>query len=97
MQPTSLSSGKKTADAVIYDGRGILTGVVVGTDGTNDVTLTIYDDNTAATSNTILFEVVVGGADNHAVFDLGSIRPRCVNGLYADVTGTGASYIVYHG
>jgi len=66
--------------------------VQIITDKTNDVTLIIYD-NTAA-SGTVLFKAQVTGADDDKFYDLNDVR--CNTGMYADVTGTGAEYIVYH-
>lgn len=91
---TAISSGLKTADAQIYTGRGTLNGLVVNTDGTNAATVTLYD-NTAA-SGTVLSQVIVAGADrtHSQIFNL---AVRCTTGIYADVTGTGAAYVVYFG
>jgi len=91
---TAISSGLKAADTLIYTGRGTLNGVVVNTDGTNAATLTLYD-NTSASGN-VLAQMIVAGADrtNALLFNL---AVRCNNGIYADVTGTGATYTVYYG
>lgn len=95
MNSTSLSSGLKTSDTAILDRRGILTGVMIVTDKTNDASLIIYD-NASAASGTALFKGLVVGTEDSRYFDLGSLNVRCVNGLYADVSGTGAEYIVYY-
>lgn len=92
---TAISSGLRTADAAIYVGRGTLNGLVVNTDGTNAATVTLYD-NATTNSGTVLAQVIVAGADRtrDVIFNLAT---RCLNGIYADVTGTGAAYIVYFG
>lgn len=90
---TSISSGLLTASTAVYEGRGILSGVHVTTDGTNNATVTVYD-GTAASGNE-LFKTVVTGTDNSRYYDL--CRVRCTEGLYAEISGTGASAIVYHG
>lgn len=92
---TCISSGLQTADAAIYVGRGTLNAVTVLTDGTNAATLTIYDNATAA-SGTVLYKTSIAGSElsQHTVHNL---AVRCVNGLYADVAGTGANYIVHFG
>jgi hypothetical protein len=91
---TAISSGIKAADTLIYTGRGTLNGLTVYTDGTNAATVTLYDGTTAA--GNILTQVIVAGADRteSVIFNL---AVRCLNGIYADVTGTGATYIVYFG
>ena len=91
---TSISSGLLSADAQIYTGRGTLQGLTVLTDGTNAATVTLYD-NTAA-SGTVIAKLVVAGADRQG-FQSWNFHPRCLNGIYADVSGTGASYIVHYG
>lgn len=91
---TCISSDLQTTDQQIYTGRGTLNAVTILTDGTNAATLTIYDNTSAA--GTVLFKMIVPGASqsNHAEYNLAI---RCTTGLYADVSGTGASYIVYYG
>jgi len=84
-------SGLKSADATIKSGKTVLAAVLVLTDGSNDATLTIYDNTSA--SGTKLLEVTVPAADRYALFPL---WVRANNGLYADISGTGAQYIVYY-
>ncbi len=92
---TCISSGLLTADKSIYDGRGTLNAITITTDGTNAATLTIYD-NASAASGTVLYQgKVAGAALSHD--QAWNLAVRCENGLYADISGTGASYIVYFG
>lgn len=91
---TSLSSGLRTADAAVHTGRGTLNGVLIGTDGTNSATLTIYDNASSATGD-VVFKAVVA-ATNRTKDVIFNVPVRCVNGLYCDIQGTGAEYIVYH-
>lgn len=88
------SSGLKSVDAAIATTGGALTGVLVLTDGTNDATIVVYDHASAA-SGTVLFKGKVAGASNFggATFE---VPLRYSNGVYADVTGTGANYIIYY-
>ena len=66
------------------------------TGGTNDATLIIYD-NASAASGTELFKVVVTGANDGAYFELPEGGIRAKNGLYADVTTAGGgAYIVHY-
>lgn len=87
------SSGLKTSDSAILATAGALGGVLVITNGTNAATLIIYDNATAA-SGTVLWKCVVNGADQYG----GGLFPSLINaanGLYADISGTDAAYIVY--
>ena len=87
----SETSGEKTADVAVTSSTAYITAVQVITDGTNDAKLIVYD-NTAA-SGTVVTEISVVGADNYGgrVW----VRPvKCSNGIYGDITGTGASFII---
>ena len=88
---TAISSGEQTADAAIYSGSADITAIQVCTDGINDGKVIIYDNTTD--SGKVVFEATVTGASHYGgrVF----VPPIEVsNGIYVDVTGTGASYFV---
>lgn len=86
------SSGEKTASAVISAGPCLLTGAMVITDSSNDATLVLYD-NASAASGTVLGEFKVAAADFYG--GRGWQNPvQCFNGIYASISGTGASYVV---
>lgn len=91
----SYSSYEKIADAQIVPNSGAVCSILIMTDGTNDAKVILYDVSAAgdiAVTNKIS-EITVVGADNYG----GRAWPypvRFSNGLYADVTGTGASYII---
>jgi len=88
---TCKSSGEQTSDAAILSEHGYICGLLVITDGTNDAKVVIYD-NTAG-SGTVKWEQTVIGGDNYG--GRAWARPVEFNiGIYVDVTGTGASYIV---
>ena len=77
---------------VILADAGFITGVMVYTDGVNDATLELYD-NPIAASGVKPFKLTVSGADNYGgrIFQF----PRkAFTGIYAVISGTGASYIV---
>lgn len=88
------SSGLKSADAAIYAAECKLHGLFVLTDGTNAATVVLYD-NASAASGTELAKYVVPGASlsGYVHFDcpVGASK-----GIYADVSGTGANYIVHY-
>lgn len=84
------TSGEKTADAAISAGPCILKSITVITDGSNNAKVILYD-NASAASGTVLDEITVVANTHNKQHSFSSI---CVNGIYADVSGTGASYIV---
>lgn len=91
---SSRSSGLQSADALIYTGRNRINAITVLTDGTNAATLVVYDATSA--TGTVVAKAVVAGASltGHFIFENPVL---CENGIYADVTGIGAGYIVYFG
>lgn len=87
------SSGLKTADAVICARPCILHSIQVTADNTNAATIVLYDHASAA-SGTVLAKIIVDATTTYADFtSLAGIQAN--NGIYADVTGTGAEYIVH--
>ena len=88
----SIGSGEKTADAVIVAEQCWITALEVISNGTNDARVILYD-NASAASGEVVWECTVVGADNYGGRVWTNPR-RCDNGIYADVNGTGASYIV---
>lgn len=87
------SSGEQTSDATIYTGACLFFGIEVITDGTNAATAIVYDNT--ANSGTKLVELVVAGASNFG----GGLWPHpvyCSTGIRVDLSGTGASAIVYY-
>tara|TARA_R110002126_G_scaffold134222_1_gene278365 strand:- start:460 stop:753 length:294 start_codon:yes stop_codon:yes gene_type:complete len=96
MSGTNLSSGLKTADAVVSDRRSILAGVNIVTGGTNDATIIIYD-NASAASGVVLFKMVLTGALDGQYYELPEGGVRAKDGLYVDITSTaGGAYIVHY-
>ena len=87
----AVSTGEITADTHIMTGKGFLSAVLVITDGTNAATCIIYD-NTAA-SGKKLWEGVVAGATQYGGRNW-TVPVHFENGLYVDLTGTGASTII---
>lgn len=87
----AVSTGELTADTHILTGSGFLTAVLIITDGTNAATLIIYDNTSAAGKK--IWEGVVPGASQYGGRNW-TVPVRFENGLYADLTGTGASCII---
>lgn len=92
---SSRSSGLKTADAVIGNGRNRINAITLLGDGTNAASLIVYD-NASAASGTVLAKVTAAAATRftHVIFENPVIAE---DGLYADVSGTNAEYIIYFG
>ena len=94
MEPTNKSTGIKSASALINNGKTILAGAHVITNGTNAVTLIVYDALSA--TGTAVFKQVVTGTDNAIPYTLPIGGIRCDTGMYASVSGTGAEYILFY-
>lgn len=91
---TSISTGVLNADTLIWTGKNRINAITVITDGTNAATVDLYD-NTAGSGKIAVKGRCVGNAlMNHIIFENPILFE---NGVYADVTGTGASYIVFFG
>jgi hypothetical protein len=95
MSCPATSSGLKTADAAIMAMPGRLMGLQV-IPGSDAATVTLYDHASAA-SGTVLAKIVVDptieGSRELVISEGGII---CNNGIYADVSGTDAAYIVHY-
>jgi hypothetical protein len=89
-----VSSGLQTTSKAISGTGGSLCGVLVTTDGTNNATVTIYNNATGATAPVLFTATVVGAS----YFGGGTwdIPIKYNRGLYVAVSGTGASYIIYY-
>lgn len=95
MQYQVQSSGLKSADAAIAATGARLHGVVLIPDGTNACSVVVYD-NAASAAGTVIAKLVLPAtqtAPQYITFN----SPITGNlGIFADVTGTGANYIVYY-
>lgn len=95
-QEFSRASGNKTADALIKTGQGYLHGICAVPDGTNAITISLYD-NTTNSGKLILPTFVVAATPTGGLWCAG-ISPPVVfsTGLYVDITCAGtANYEVY--
>lgn len=92
---SSRSSGLKTADAVIAEGRNRINAITLLADGTNAASVILYD-NASSASGTVLgkAKIAATGVITHVIFENPVVAE---NGVFADVAGTGAEYIVYFG
>lgn len=92
---TCLSSGLKAAAAaaVIKASTGILRGITVYTNGTDDVTVVAYD-NASAASGTELAKIIVAGEDGSG--GVIGIEVEAKNGITLSIVGTGGSALAYY-
>lgn len=88
----SEGSGELISDTAIQTVPCYITSVLIITDGTNDAILILYD-NPAAATGTVRFEMTVKGADNYGGYSW-NFPKYFYTGIYGDIEGTGASFIV---
>ena len=90
-------SDSETASALIYTGACNFHGIIVCTDGTNDITLNIYD-NIAGSGTKIIPETIIPtSADIRSQHIKFPTPVKCSTGLYVTVSGSGTeSYMVYY-
>lgn len=90
------SSGTLSAAASVFQGEGNFHGIAIATDGTNAVTVSIYDNTT--NSGRLLvptFIASTSAADRTRSFVM-SPPVRFNTGLYVDITCSGTvGYVVY--
>ncbi len=89
----AICSGKKTADAIIFNGKSVITSVILGTDGANDASLVVTNHNSTSGSGTTFREFTVTATDNFGGNAV-SYPIYCDVGIRAEVTGTGAYYFI---
>jgi len=88
------TSGEKTADAAIMTTSGAFYGIVVMPDGTNDVTVSVYD-NASAAAGTELVPTLTFAGDGGAQWFAPPYPIHCFNGIYVDVTVGGGGSVGY--
>lgn len=90
----SYSTYELIADKQILTKGGFLCSALIMTDGSNDARLILYDSATVTTDVTKkLMEITVAGADNYGG-RIWADPVRFTEGVYADINGTDASYII---
>jgi hypothetical protein len=91
---SSISSGLKTADGIIFAGRNRINAITLI--GGSTASSVILYDNASAASGTVLAKATqaTSGVTTHIIFENPVFAQ---DGIYADVTGTSAEYIVYYG
>ena len=85
-----LKSVGNTGDALIVTGNGYLKSLIVNTDGTNSVTVSIYD-NTASSGSKVISTFIITTSSVNRLFTI-EFLPKEIpftKGLYVDVTTSG--------
>jgi hypothetical protein len=65
------------------------------TDGTNVVTITLWDSATGAAGN-VLLKIGVAGPDKGMSVMIPDPGLQAFEGIYAEVTGTNAQCVIFH-
>lgn len=87
----SMGSGQLSESSQVVAGNVYLTAMTVLTNGTNDATVILYD-STAASGKVLAKVWLPGGLYADRV--TWTYPVRALNGIYASVSGTGASVLV---
>lgn len=87
------SSGLLTIDTAVLDKPGRLVGATIINNSSNATTLTVYDNASAATG-TVVCKLLMVAADKLVYVEIPNVH--VFNGLYADIDGTSAEYILYY-
>ena len=93
-QVTSMWSTDQTATATVVTGPCVLHGIVVKTDGTNDVTITIAD--AAGTTYLVPASTVISGTGYaKTLWAAGASPPVKMTGIVVTVSVAGAGTVTY--
>ena len=84
--------GLKTSSELMHTGKCACTAFVIITNGSANATLTLYDNTEA--SGTVKAKLVIPGANLSGGRNYSKYPLKFTNGIYALLSGTGASYIV---
>jgi len=86
------TSDIKSASAVITAGPAKAVSLIGYTNGSDDVTLILYD-NASAASGVVLHKAIILGAD--LMGGIVEVPVDAVNGIYLSLTGTGGTALVH--
>ena len=92
-----LSHTKATETGAVCASPGYLGGILIATDGANDITVTVHDNASAASGNEIVPSTPIdASAKGFNGFMLGGSVVRFDNGLYLTLTGDGSHEITFY-
>jgi len=87
--PVSYITVPATASAASVSGSCVFYGIIVQTDGTNNVTLNVYDNTAASGTNLTPDDIVILGSSRAWTLSY-SPGALCSTGVYVEVTVAGA-------
>jgi len=92
------SSGENTATASVLSTAGFLYGIMVVTDGSNDVTIDLHDNASAASGDKLVPTMVLNAVSNSRVISIPFSVPIAYSkGIYATITTSGTvKYNLYY-
>lgn len=86
-----------TADAAAYTGVGFIYGILAESDGTNDITVQLYDNTAASGTKLAPLWRIATTSDNRSHYISFDPPLRVGTGCYVDVTTAGTvNYAVYY-
>lgn len=86
---TAKLSPEYNADQIIFTGECVFYGIIIKTDGTNDITFTVWDALSATGTQLTPDNCVIAGAKN--IDSIGyPIAIKCDTGIFVEVSGAGA-------
>ena len=94
MTTSSRSSDLKSASALIATGKNRINSILMIGDGTNAGTLTVYDNTSA--SGMVLAQTAVG-SQHHTAYISFPNPIYAEKGIYASLSGTGATFVLHYG
>lgn len=92
--PYATSTGQKSADAQVVALESALVAILLKSDGTNTATLDVYDGTSTAGLKIASLSIPATTAAPEAL--IFNIPVKCNLGIFADVSGTGATYIIHY-
>jgi len=92
--PYATSTGSQNADGQAVALECAVTSIELKSDGTNAATLSVYDGT--STSGVLIASLSIPASTAAPQFVTFNIPVCCTKGVYADVGGTGATYIIQY-
>ena len=89
------SSGSKTTSGIMMMGPGRFFGFLVTPDGTNNVTITFYDNATAASGVKLTTTLTFAGNGGSQTWQPPIEAVDCFNGVYAAVSVAGGGSVEF--
>jgi hypothetical protein len=87
----SFISTEKNADSLIVTGQGEVSGIIIQSDGVNNITMTVYD-NTVTGGRKLTPEMIITTSASNRTHFIGFRKGECPfnKGIYVEITCVGA-------